>query len=132
MAILYHNNRQYPKFATAVIRAVTGEGTKILLPPGSLILGDGGLTVTDAFAGSSPTITITDNANTPKGYIEAESLGALAYHPLESDVAGTYYPAGAELTITFGGTVTAASGEAIFCFGYLIRDAENELYGRSA
>jgi hypothetical protein len=132
MAILYHNNRQYPKFATAIITAVAGEGTQILLPPGSLILGDGGLTVTDAFAGSSPTITIQDNAGVPKGYIEAESLGALAYHPLEADVAGTYYPAGATLTISFGGTVTAGTGEAIFTFGYVIKTAENELYGRSA
>lgn len=132
MAIMYHNNRQYPKFATAVIRAVQGEGTKILLPPGSLLLGDGGLTIVTAFSGTSPTISITDNANTPKGYIETESLSTPAYHPLESDVAGTYYPAGAELTISFGGTVTAGSGEAIFCFGYLIKDAENELYGRSA
>lgn len=132
MAIMYHNNRQYPKFATAVIRAVQGEGTKILLPPGSLILGDGGLTVTTAFTGTSPTITIADNANTPKEYIDTKSLATPAYLSLESDVAGTYYPAGAELTITFGGTVTPGSGEAIFYFGYLIKDAENELYGRSA
>lgn len=132
MAIMYHNNRQYPKFATAVIRAVQGEGTKILLPPGSLVLGDGGLTIVDAFSGTTPTISITDDANTPKGYIESESLSTPAYHPLESDVAGTYYPAGAVLTVTFGGTVTPDSGEAIFCFGYLVKDAENELYGRSA
>lgn len=132
MAIMFHNNRQYPKYATAVITAAQGEGTKILLPPGAIMLrGVGGLVVTDAFAGSSPTISVTDNSQTPVGYIEAEALGALAYHPLETDIP-VYYPAGAELTISFGGTVTAGSGEAIFFVGYLLKTAENELYGRSA
>lgn len=131
MAIRYINNRQYPRHAVAVITASATEGTEILIPPRSLILSTGGLSVVDAFAGSSPTITIQDDSDTPVGYIEAESLGALAVHPLESDVAGKYYPAGAKLTITFGGTVTADSGKAIFHFAYIEELAENELYGRA-
>lgn len=132
MAIMYHNNRQYPKYATAVITATTGEGTKILIPPGAVIIGGPGLVIVDAFAGSSPTVTIQDNSTVPVGYIEAESLGSLAVLPLEADTLGKYYPAGAELTISYGGTVTAGSGKAIFSFAYILEAAENELYGRSA
>lgn len=132
MAMKFHNNRQYPKYATAIITAQSYEPLKLIVPPRTIVLGTGGLAVVDAFAGTTPTITIGDNATVSKGYIEAEALDALAVHPLEADVAGTYYPAGAELTISFGGTVTAGSGKAIFYFGYLMEDAENELYGRSA
>lgn len=132
MATLYHNNRQYPKYATAVVTATAGEASKILIPPGAVIIGGPGLVIVDAFAGSSPTITIQDNSGVPVGYIEAESLGALAVHPLETDTLGKYYPAGAELTISYGGTVTAGSGKAIFAFAYILEGAENELYGRSA
>lgn len=131
MATKYFNNRQYAKHAVASITADAAEPTKIAIPPRALIL-SGGLVVVDAFTGSSPTITIEDNSLTPVGYIEAESLGSLAVHPLESDVPGKFYASGAELTISFGGTVNPGTGRAIFHFAYLLEDAENEMYGRSA
>ena len=132
MAALYHNNRQFPRYATAVITATSTEATKILVPPGSVIIGGPGLVIVDAFAGSLPTVTIQDNSQVPLGYIENGSLGSVAVLPLETDVIGKYYAAGAELTITFGGTVTAGSGKAIFSFAYITENAEHELYGRSA
>lgn len=127
------NNRQYPKYTTAVITDSTTDNVQIQLPPGAIVLSAAspGLVIVDAFAGTTPTITIVDNSGTPVNVIAAaSSLGTVATIALAAGMANKYYPAGAVLTISFGGTVTAGSGKAIFCLGYLVENAENELYGR--
>ena len=131
MAIKYINNRQYPRVAVAVVDGGLSQGDKLLLPPRSLVVG-GGITVATIIAGTSPTITMVDNAGSPFTFLSAIAAGATTVAALAANSVGRYYAAGAELTITLGGTPTAGTGKAIIHLHYIEELAENELYGRSA
>lgn len=131
MAVMYINNRQYPRHAVAVVNGDLSLGSKILLPPRALITG-GGITVVTAIAGTSPTITMVDNAGSPFTFLSAIAAGTTTVAALATNSVGRYYAAGAELTISLGGTPTAGTGKAIIHLQYIEELAENELYGRSA
>lgn len=129
MAIRYVNNRQYPKYALAHVNAQLTQGAKIILPPGAIIMG-GMYTVVETVESGTATITLTDNGQTPHNYLSAVSMASVATGNLAANSNGKYYPAGGELTFTIGGS-NGVGGKALVSIGYLIEEAQNELYGRS-
>ena len=130
MTIKFINNRQYPKVALAIINGGLQFGDQMLLPPGALVVG-GGITVATAIAGTSPTITLVDNAGSPFTFLSAIAAGTTTVAALANNSIGRFYPAGAKLTFTLGGTPTAGTGKALVHLHYVLELAENELYGRA-
>lgn len=123
--------RQYPKYVAANFTIATAADATIKLPPGSLIT-NGGSTVVTAATGTSPTITATDNASAPFALISAGAVGvAGTVAALASNAVGRYYPAGATIAFTTGGT-TPGGGEFIVRIEYIIvgfpSSGANELY----
>lgn len=129
MAIRYVNNRQYPKYALAHVNAELSLGAQIILPPGAIIMG-GMYTVVEPVESGTATITLTDNGQTPHNYLSGVSMASVATGNLAANSAGKYYPAGGVLTFTIGGS-NGVGGKALVSIGYLIEEAQNELYGRS-
>lgn len=123
--------RQYPKYVAANFTVATAAEATIKLPPGSLVVGGGSTVVTGA-TGTSPTITATDNASAPFALINAGAVSAAGtVAALAAGSVGRYYPAGATITFTTGGTAPAG-GEFIVNIGYIIvgfpSAGANELY----
>lgn len=130
MATYYINSRQYERSAVAVIDGSLSQGTKMLLPPGAVVTG-GGYTVAAAVGGTTPTLTLVDNASSPHTYLNAVSVASPASGALANNTVGRYYAAGAELTFSLGGTPAAGSGKVLVWVNYIVEQTSDELYGRS-
>lgn len=130
MAIKHINNRQYPRVVVAEVDGSLSNGDTFLLPPHALVIG-GGYSVTTAVAGTTPTLTLTDDAGSPHKFLDAVSTASVAAGNLAASTANRYYPSGATLTFTQGGTPTAGTGKVLVHVWYVEVGAEHELYGRS-
>ncbi len=81
--------------------------------------------------GTTPTLTLVDNASSPHTYLNAVSVASPASGALANNTVGRYYAAGAELTFSLGGTPTAGSGKVLVWVNYIVEQTSDELYGRS-
>lgn len=128
MAIMNINGRQHSRFALAEVDAELSEGTTMLLPPGAIVM-SAGYNITEAATGTTPTISLADDQDTPLDY-----MAAVAFAVADAAITAAdrqFYPAGATLTFSIGGT-TPAGGKAYVWVEYISITAQDELYGRSA
>lgn len=125
-----YEGRQYPLTAVAdlspaVAAAVDGE---INLPPGAVVSG-GMATVVTGATGTTPTLTMVDNASSAHTFLSAVAIAtAGTIHALAANSIGRYYPTGGKLTFSTGGT-TPAGGRVIAQVQYVILSRVNEHAG---
>ncbi len=99
--------------------------TVFFLPPGAYLLG-GNLGVKTTFNGTTPVITVKDNSGSPVSLFGSVAGGTAANTALAAGL-GTYYPAGATLTVAMTGT-TVTTGEALIHIQYIVLGRGNEVY----
>ncbi len=121
--------RQYSRHALADLSVSTAATTTIVLPPKTLVLG-GIYSVVTGATGTSPTLTMVDNSGSPVTYLSAVAISAVADGTLAAAGVGLYYPAGATLSFSTGGT-TPAGGRVLVALEYLVVDTQHENYGPS-
>lgn len=123
------HGRQYPLQVLVDFGASTDDvlyGVTVKIPPGSVLL-SGSASVATVFGGTSPKLTVKDNAATPVSVLGSVAADAVANTSALAVGAGTYYPFGATFTIAVaGGTVT--SGLALVRLEYIQVNRENEVY----
>lgn len=95
------------------------------LPPGAYLLG-GNLSVKTAFNGTTPVLTVKDNSASPVSIFGSVAGGTVANTPIAAGI-GTYYPAGATITVATGGT-SVTTGEALIHLSYIVLGRGNEVY----
>lgn len=122
--------RQYSRHAVADLSVSTAATTTIELPPGTLVLG-GLYSVVTAATGTTPTLTMVDNSGSPVTFLSAVAIGAVADGTLAAAGVGLFYPAGATLSFTTGGT-TPAGGRVLVDVEYLVVGTQHENFGTSA
>jgi hypothetical protein len=113
---------QYPLYLTA--RVTDGADFVLELPPNALTVAGGQLNVLTVVAGTTPTITMTDNASAPATYLSAVALDALGDTAVAAAGIGNFYPAGGVLT----GNVSAGAsgGDFLVVVPYIIVGRSSE------
>ena len=117
------NGRQHGLFAlaNATVADITA-GVTIKLPPGA-ILTDGTINFTTALSGgTSPTVTVKDNQDTP-----VSIFGGATANAGISAGRGTYYPQGATFTLAVTGA--PAGGAVQVVLQYIESSRTDEVYG---
>jgi hypothetical protein len=105
---------------------ILATGVTINLPPNSMIV-SGAVNVATVFGGTSPKLTVKDNAGSPVSFFGNVAADAVAVTAALVAGAGAVYPFGTKLTIAVaGGTVTA--GLAYVRISYVQLNRENEIY----
>ncbi len=127
--------RQYPLIVvarvgiTATGSATVASTTTIKLPPNSMLVG-GSYRVVAAATGTSPTLTMVDNLTSPNTLLSAVAIGVADVGGLLATAeASNFYPSGATLSFTTGGTSTPAAGDVLVAVAYVIVGRCNEVYG---
>lgn len=118
--------RQWGLAVFADLTVTTAATTQIDVPPGTMVTG-GVYSVFTAATGTTPTLSMQDDAGTPNVYLSAVAIGAVANGVLAAAKIGTFYPSGARFTFTTGGT-TPAGGRILVLLQYVILLRQNELY----
>lgn len=127
--------RQNVKVAVARV-GVTANGsatlastTTIKLPPGAMLQG-GYYFVVSAATGTTPTLSIVDNATAPNTIASALAIGVANVGGIldEAGEAANYYPTGTTLSFTTGGT-TPAAGDVLVAVHYIVLGRCDEIYG---
>ena len=121
--------RQFSRHALADISVSTAATTTITLPPNTLVIG-GLYSVVTGATGTTPTLTMVDNSGVPVTYLSAVAIGSVADGTLAAAGVGLFYPAGATLSFTTGGT-TPAGGRILVDVEYLVVGTQHENYGPS-
>ena len=124
----YITSRQSPLTATVDGTVAQLVDAKIPLPPGAQIT-DVTAAVVSAATGTTPTLTMVDNAGSPNTYLSAVALGVanVNFKGAAAEV-GNVYPAGAELSFTAGGT-TPAGGRIVVSVSYIVLGRSSERFG---
>lgn len=120
-------SRQYSRHALADLSVSTAPTTTIELPPNSLVLG-GLYSVVTAATGTTPTLTMVDNSGSPVTFLSAVAIGAVADGVVAAAGVGLFYPAGATLSFSTGGT-TPAGGRVLVDVEYITTLTEHERFG---
>lgn len=115
---------QYPLYAVLDFTADDTDLT-LKLPPGAWTLPGTQARLITALTGTTPTISLVDNASSPVTYISAEAAGSAGAIAVDAVAANNYYPAGGTLTISFGGT-NPAGGRGLIAVPYVILGRQNE------
>lgn len=118
---------------TATGLATAASTTTIALPPGTMLMG-GIYHVIDGASGTSPTLTMVDNASSPNTLFSAVAIGTDGAGGIFDEAAevGNYYPSGAVLSFTTGGTDTPAGGDVLVAVRYIVIGRCDEIYGVEA
>lgn len=120
---------QYPLFH--IVDTTADEDFTIHLPPNSLVLGGGFVSVTTVAAGTTPVLDIDDNSVSPIAYANALAADALGDTAISSTATGVFYPAGATLSGVFSGA-DHAGGRFLIVIPYVVVGRLNEKpYGAS-
>ncbi len=123
------SGRQYELIVETQVNLASdlANGVRIDLPPSACITGVEGNVLT-AFNGTAPTFTLADNSTTPVDYFNAASGSAVGPVAGNTAAIGLFYPAGAELTFSVGGTVSPTTGVVLIAVRYYIDGRSNESY----
>lgn len=100
-------------------------GATVKLPPNTLLL-SGAVNVTTAFNGTTPALTVTDNAAAPVSLFGSVSASATGVTGALAANAGHLYSTGAVLTVAVSGGAT--SGAALVILDVIQVGRENEVY----
>lgn len=106
-----------------------GDELVIDLPAHFIYTGSGNINVITAFDGTTPTVSVVDNAQTPNEFLATTALTA-GVKAFASGEANNYYPSGARiriLPVVASGTATA--GRAIVVFEGVVVGRQNERVG---
>lgn len=122
---------QWPMAYTTILDYTAipaGNEYVIDIPPGSIIMN--GFTKTlVAFNGTTPTVTIQDNAGTPNVFVNAAAIATLdGVNQFAAGELGNYYPAGAKITIDLAGTGVTA-GQLAVVMTLVVMGRQNERVG---
>lgn len=124
--------RQSELVAMVNLSIQTAATTTIELPPKSMVTG-GSATVHVIADGTSPTLTMVDDAGSPNTYLSAVAVDVAGVNfQLATAETGNYYPNGATLSFTTGGTDDPADGEIIVAVRYSVLGRQTDTYGPSA
>lgn len=130
MAIRKLTAVQYPmSFVHEITFEDVGDELVIDLPSHFIYTGLGTVNVITAFNGTTPTISVVDNAGTPNTYLASTALTA-GVKAMDAAEANNYYPSGARISIlpvVASGTPTA--GRAIVTFTGVVLGRQNERVG---
>lgn len=121
---------QYPMVFTATVGAEAGaaDGEYVIDVPAGFVLTGGATRVQTAFDGTTPTVSVVDNMDTPNTLIAAAALTAAdAVASLAAGVLYTHYPAGGKLTIDIAGAPTV--GELIVLIQGVVMGRQHERVG---
>lgn len=121
------SDRQYELVVMADISVETAATTTIDLPAGAMITG-GNYCVYTAATGTTPTLTMVDDLGSPNTYLSAVAIGAVANGVLAAAEVGNFYPSGATLSFSTGGT-TPAAGRILLAIKYIVLKRGNENFG---
>lgn len=117
-------DRQYELVVLADMSAESALTTTIALPPKAMVTGLN-YCVQTAAAGTNPTLTMVDNLGSPNTYLSAVAIGSLANGVGAAAEVGNYYPSGATLSFTTGGT-NPAGGRILVAVKYVVLGRSNE------
>jgi hypothetical protein len=122
------SDRQYELVALADITTVTALTTTIDLPVNAMVTGMNYCVYTAA-GGTSPTLTMVDDLGSPNTYLSAVAIGAVANGVGAAAEIGNFYPSGATLSFTVGGT-SPTGGRVLVAVKYVILNRGNENFGQ--
>lgn len=121
---------QYPLvFLLDVTADDFGTNVAVDVPPGFIVTNVTVVTRT-AFNGTTPTIAVKDNKDTPTTLVAATAVTAAGSASAAAAAIGTDYPSGGTISVTLangGGTTNA--GEADVIVQGIVRSRQNERYG---
>lgn len=120
--------RQYELVAMADISVETAATTTIDLPPGAMVTG-GNYNVYTVATGTTPTLSMVDDLGSPNTYLSAIDIATVANGVLAAAEVGNFYPSGATLSFTTGGT-TPAAGRILVAVKYIVLGRGNENFGQ--
>lgn len=120
-------DRQYELVALADISVSTAATTTIDLPVNAMVTGVV-YNVYTAAGGTSPTLTMVDNLGSPNTYLSAVSISAAANGLGATAETGNFYPSGATLSFSTGGT-SPTGGRVFVAVKYVVLDRGNENFG---
>lgn len=102
-------------------------GVRIDLPPNAIVVGGFSNCIT-AFNGTTPTFSLIDNSTSPVSYLAAvASATAGVVTQIATAADGLFYPAGAQLTVSVGGT-GVTTGVMLVVIRYVVDGRANESY----
>lgn len=119
--------RQYELIVETQVSLATdlANGVRLDLPPNAVVIG-GFASVLTAFNGTTPTFSLIDNSGTPISYFAAVA-GTAGVTQLATAADGLFYPSGAQLTFSVGGT-SVTTGVVLLAVKYFIDGRANESY----
>lgn len=121
---------QYPmSFVHEFTFEDVGDTLVIDLPSHFVYTGLGRIIVVTAFDGTTPTVSVVDNAGTPNTYLASTAMTA-GVKTFDAAEANNYYPSGARISIlpvVASGTPTA--GRAIVILDGVVLGRQNERVG---
>lgn len=125
-------NAQYTLvFNTEITAEDIGDELVIDVPPNFILTG-AALAVRTVFNGTTPTVSMVDNKETPTEYLDGVSLGTATATVVST---GLYsdYPGGGKLSLTIAHGATApTAGRADLIVQGIIRGRQNERIGANA
>lgn len=122
------SDRQYELAAMCDLTVALAATTTIDLPVNAMVTGVNYCVYTAA-SGTSPTLTMVDDLGSPNTYLSAVAIGAVANGTGASAEIGNFYPSGATLSFSTGGT-TPAGGRILVVVRYVILNRGNENFGQ--
>lgn len=121
-------SRQYELVAMVSLTVSTAATTTIELPAGAMVTGGSAHVYTEA-TGTTPTLSMVDDAGSPNTFLSAVAIDVAGVNfQLASGETGNYYPNGAVLSFTTGGT-TPAGGVIVVAVRYAVLGRHNENFG---
>lgn len=121
------SDRQYELVVMADLSVESAATTTIDLPAGAMVTG-GNYNVYTVATGTTPTLTMVDDLGSPNTYLSAVAIGAVANGVLAAAEVGNFYPSGATLSFSTGGT-TPAGGRILVAVKYIVLNRGNENFG---
>lgn len=121
------NERQYELVVVADLTVETAATTTIDLPVNAMVTGVNYNVYTVA-TGTTPTLTMVDDLGSPNTYLSAIAIGAVANGVGAAAEIGNFYPSGATLSFSTGGT-TPAGGRVLVAVKYVVLGRGNENFG---
>lgn len=122
-------NVQYPMVFNAEITADDiGDELVIDMPPNFILL-RAALSVRQAFNGTTPTVSMVDNKETPTEFVDEVSLASAANTTVSTGLLSEY-PSGGKLSITTeAGATLPTTGRADLIVEGIVRGRQNERVG---
>ena len=122
-------DRQYELVVMADLSVTTAATTTIDLPVNAMVTGVN-YNVYTAATGTSPTLSMVDDLGSPNTYLSAIAIDAVANGLGAAAETGNFYPSGATLSFTTGGT-SPAGGRILVVVKYVVLNRGNENFGLS-